>query len=145
MLGEIDNMENLSYLLIMVSRHLKNALDKKLIKYNITASQFSVLNQIEFKNGMITSAEVANNLNSDRPTISGIINRLEKKNYLEKIINPQDKRSQYLKLNEKAIKLVKNLRKASDELNIDIFRDFEKNELDNLKDYLIKIVDKIET
>ncbi|MGO1370168.1 MarR family winged helix-turn-helix transcriptional regulator, partial [Senegalia sp. (in: firmicutes)] len=136
---------NLSYLLIMVSRHLKNALDKKLIKYNITASQFSVLNQIEFKNGMITSAEVANNLNSDRPTISGIINRLEKKNYLEKIINPQDKRSQYLKLNEKAIKLVKNLRKASDELNIDIFRDFEKNELDNLKDYLIKIVDKIET
>lgn len=138
-------MENLSYLLIMVSRHLKNALDKKLIKYNITASQFSVLNQIEFKNGMITSAEVANNLNSDRPTISGIINRLEKKNYLEKIINPQDKRSQYLKLNEKAIKLVKNLRKASDELNIDIFRDFEKNELDNLKDYLIKIVDKIET
>lgn len=137
-------MDNLSYLLIKASRHLKNSLDKKLNEYDITASQFSVLNQIAYKNGLITSAEVANSLSSDRPTISGIINRLEEKNLVEKIANPEDKRSSYLKLNTDALELVENLRMTSDQLNYEIFSNFKKSEIDNMKKYLLKIVDKME-
>ena len=135
-------MENLSYLLIKVSRYLKNSLDKKLYEYNVTAAQFSVLNQIANKNGLITSAEVANNLDSDRPTISGIINRIEEKNLLEKISNPEDKRSAYLKLNKDALELVKELRMASDQLNCEIFSSFNESELDDIEKYLLKIVEK---
>lgn len=137
-------MENLSYLLIKVSRHLKNSLDKKLKEHDVTASQFSVLNQILNKDGSITSAEVANNLSSDRPTISGIINRLEEKNLLRKINNPEDKRSAYLKLNDDTIILVQNLRLVSDELNKEILSDFNQIEISNMKEYLLKIIDKVE-
>ncbi len=136
-------MENLSYLLIKASRHLKNSLDNKLNEYGVTASQFSVLNQIANKNGLITSAEVANQLSSDRPTISGIINRLEEKRLLEKIDNPEDKRSVYLNLNEKAIKLVKELRIASDQLNHEIFSGFKESEIESMKAYLLTIIEKV--
>ncbi|MBM7614066.1 MarR family winged helix-turn-helix transcriptional regulator [Alkaliphilus hydrothermalis] len=137
-------MENLSYLLIKASRHLKNSLDKKLSKFNVTAAQFSVLNQIANKNGLITSAEVASNLDSDRPTISVIINRLEEKKLIEKVSNPEDKRSVYLRLSKDVFELMKELRMASDQLNCDIFSDFDKNEIDNIKGYLFKIIDKVE-
>ena len=136
-------MENLSYLIIKSSRYLKNSLDKKLTKYNVTASQFAVLNQIANNNGLVTSAEVASNLDSDRPTISGIINRLEEKNLIEKVRNPEDKRSVYLRLNKDALELVKELRIISDQLNCEIFSSFNDSELVNLKEYLLKIVDKV--
>lgn len=137
-------MDNLSYLLIKVSRYLKNALDKKLDAYGVTASQFSVLNQIADKNGSITSAEVASNLNSDRPTISGIIHRLEEKKLLKKIINPDDKRSAYLKLNNDALELVAKLRMVSEQLNDEIFSNFDEGELAGLKESLLKIIEKAE-
>lgn len=137
-------MENLSYLLIKTSRNLKNSLDKMLKDYNVTASQFSVLNQIANKNGFITSAEVASNLESDRPTISGIINRLEEKKLLVKISNQEDKRSAYLKLNEDTIELVKELRNVSDQLNQEAFSVLSESELDTIKDLLVRINEKID-
>ncbi|MBS4539503.1 MarR family transcriptional regulator [Clostridium sp. D2Q-11] len=137
-------MENLSYILIKVSRHLKNSLDKELKEYKVTASQFSVLNQIAFKNGKITSAEISSRLSSDRPTISGIINRLEENGFLEKLDNPKDKRSAYLKLTNETIDLVKDLRATSDKLNNEIFGDFKENEIKDIKKYLLRIVEKVE-
>jgi len=125
-------MENISYLIIKTSKLLKNSLDKKLSQHGITAAQFSVLNQIANRNCLITSAEVASNLSSDRPTISGIINRLEEKGLLEKISNPEDKRSTYLKLNQEVLELVNELRKLSDELNKEIW-DMGKSDMPQVR------------
>ncbi|MGA9468717.1 MAG: MarR family transcriptional regulator [Exiguobacterium marinum] len=133
-------MENLSYLLIKSSRFLKGALDKRLQEYNLTATQFSVLNQITAHNGNITSAEVAQRLESDRPTISAIINRLERDGFVEKVQNPHDKRSAYLKLNEETLKLVDELRRVSDEVNETIFEAFTEEEVSNMKAYLVKLM-----
>ncbi|WDH75256.1 MarR family transcriptional regulator [Exiguobacterium marinum] len=133
-------MENLSYLLIKSSRFLKGALDKRLQEYDLTATQFSVLNQITAHNGNITSAEVAQRLESDRPTISAIINRLERDGFVEKVQNPHDKRSAYLKLNEETLKLVDELRRVSDEVNETIFEAFTEEEVSNMKAYLVKLM-----
>lgn len=137
-------MENISYLLIKVSRHLKNNLDNKLKKYDVTAIQFSVMNQIASKNSLITSAEIADILSSDRPTISGVINRLKEKGLVEKIYNPNDKRSSYLKLSKSSMELVNKLRNASDKLNSDILREFTEEEIKDMKRYLLKICKEVE-
>lgn len=135
-------MDSLSYLLMKLSRQLKNSLDNKLSIYKITASQFSVLNQIAISNGVITSAEIADSLNSDRPTISGVINRLESKKLVHKITNPNDKRSVYLKLDNNALKLVDELRDISDQLEQEIFSLFDEVELLYLRKYLYKLIEK---
>ncbi|WP_214884703.1 MULTISPECIES: MarR family transcriptional regulator [unclassified Exiguobacterium] len=137
-------MENLSYLLIKSSRFLKGALDKRLQEYNLTATQFSVLNQITAHNGNITSAEVAQRLESDRPTISAIINRLERDDFVEKVQNPHDKRSAYLKLNEETLKLVDELRRVSDEVNETVFEAFTEEEVSNMKAYLVKLMKRFD-
>ncbi len=137
-------MENLSYLLIKSSRFLKGTLDKRLQEYDLTATQFSVLNQITGHNGNITSAEVAQRLESDRPTISAIINRLERDGFVEKVQNPHDKRSAYLKLNEETLKLVDELRRVSDEVNETVFEAFTEEEVANMKAYLVKLMKRFD-
>ena len=134
----------MSYLLIKSSRFLKGALDRRLQEYDVTATQFSVLNQISYKNGNITSAEVADHLESDRPTISGVINRLVKSGLVEKVENPDDRRSVYLKLNQETLKLVDEIRDVSDQVNRDIFEILSESELSNMKEYLLKLIKRFD-
>ncbi|MBU3114421.1 MarR family winged helix-turn-helix transcriptional regulator [Clostridium lacusfryxellense] len=132
-------MQNLSYLIIKASRHLKNKLDKALIKFDITAAQFSVIIQIHSSEAPITAAEISKRLGSDRPTISGIINRLEKKGIVLKVANPKDKRSSYLEICKEYNKLVDKMKTVSDELTIDIFSIYSNEEAEKLTEMICKL------
>lgn len=137
-------MDNLSYLIIMASKQLKNRLDKALKKFDITAAQFSVINQIDLSEKPITSAEIAERLGSDRPTISGIINRLEKKGIVIKFDNPEDKRSSYLQIDKKSNKLVNSIKTISDELTADLFSIYSKEEANQLVGMISKLIERTE-
>lgn len=125
-------MENISYLLIKASRQLKNKLDKALQEFDLTAAQFSVINQIKVAKKPITAAEIAETLGSDRPTISGIINRLEKKGILLKVDNPNDKRSSYLEIDKSYDSFVEKITSITDQLNLDLFSIFTTDEANQL-------------
>ena len=137
-------MQNLAYLINKASKQLKNKLDKALKEFDITAAQFSVIIQIHSTDQPITSAEIAERLGSDRPTISGIINRLEKKKIVLKTYNPEDKRSSYLEIHKEATKLVDTIKIISDELTIDIFSIYSKEEAKQLTILLGKLIERTE-
>ena len=137
-------MQNLSYLINKASRQLKNKLDKALKEFDITAAQFSVIIQIHSSEKPITAAEIAQRLGSDRPTISGIINRLEKKGIIRKVDNPEDKRSSYLEIDKKSEGLVHEIKNISDELTTDIFSIYSKEETEQLKGMIHKLIEGTE-
>lgn len=137
-------MQNLSYLIIKASRQLKNKLDSALKEFDITAAQFSVIIQIHSSEQPITAAEIAERLGSDRPTISGIINRLEKKGIVHKVDNLKDKRSSYLEIYSEANELVHRIITISDELTIDIFSIYSKEEAVQLKGMICKLIEGTE-
>ena len=71
-------MNNLGYLLHKVSIMTKTELSNQLKEYKITAQQWSVLKDISlYPNG--TTAMIAERLLADRPTVTGIIQRLLQK------------------------------------------------------------------
>ncbi|MBU3161596.1 MarR family transcriptional regulator [Clostridium frigoris] len=137
-------MQNLSYLIIKASRHLKNKLDKALKEFGITAAQFSVIIQIYSSDQPITAAEIAKKLGSDRPTISGIINKLEKKGIVLKIDNPEDKRSSYLEIHKESNKLVEKIKIISDELTINIFSIYSEEETKQFTRMIFKLIEGTE-
>ncbi|MBU3071893.1 MarR family winged helix-turn-helix transcriptional regulator [Clostridium estertheticum] len=137
-------MQNLSYLIIKASRHLKNKLDKALKEFDITAAQFSVIIQIHSSDHPITAAEIAQNLGSDRPTISGVIHRLEKKGIVLKIDNPDDKRSSYLEIYKESNKLIDKIKVISDELTINIFSIYSKEETKLFTEMIFKLIEVTE-
>lgn len=99
---------NIGYTINYCSKLLKKKLNKELEVEDITVSQFATIKDIEnnsYINGKevgATAVEIAERLDMDKPTLSGIINRLIDKNYIEKHSNPADKRSFILKLTEES-------------------------------------------
>lgn len=137
-------MENLSFLINKASKQLRNKLDKALREFDITASQLSVIMQIYSSEQSITSAEIAQRLGADRPTISGIINRLENKGIVLKAENPEDKRSSYLEIHKEANSLVQQIKTISDELTIEVFSIFSSEEAKKLTKMILKLIESTE-
>jgi len=137
-------MQNLSYLFIKASRQLRNKLDKALKAFDITAAQFSVIRQIQSSEQPITAAEIAQRLRSDRPTISGIINRLEKKGIVLKVDNPEDKRSSYLQIDKGSNQLVDKITTISDGLTGDIFSIYSEEEAKQLIRMIHQLIERTE-
>ncbi|MGL4337092.1 MAG: MarR family winged helix-turn-helix transcriptional regulator [Turicibacter sp.] len=92
---------NVGYGVTLCSKLLRNQLNKELEQEGITAQQFAVLKDIERHESIeeyTTSVLVATRLDMDKPTISGIVNRLIEKELISKSAHPKDKRAQVLKL-----------------------------------------------
>jgi len=126
---------------LSLSRQLKYKLDKALKEFDITSAQISVIKVIQSSQKLITAAEIAQYLGSDRPTISGIINRLEKKRILVKVDNSQDKRSSYLQINEESNELIRKIISMSDELTLDIFSIYTEKEANQLTEMLERLLE----
>ncbi|WP_315114379.1 MarR family transcriptional regulator [Clostridium intestinale] len=103
----MDN--NIGTLINRSSKLLKNKINISLENLGLTAVQWSVLKDIynieELKGDIeeLTPLEIGRRLNLDKATLSGVINRLINKEWIEKIKNPKDKRSFYLLLTQKAL------------------------------------------
>ena len=134
----------LTYMLMKTSRQMKSGLDKALSELGYTSGQFALMNQIELMKNEAASYEIADRLSSDRPTVSGIVQRLTQKGILIKKDHPEDRRSQIISLSLEGLKDLQALRTIADQVSADIFKAFSELEKANLKTYLEKISESLE-
>ena len=108
-------MNNIGYLLMKVSKDLRYDLTKELTLYELTTSQWAVIKRLHIEEEseseltMRTAVEIALKLDLDKPTVSGIVNRLYEKELLRKEPHPNDKRATVLFLTPKAKELIPKL------------------------------------
>ncbi|HDW3057556.1 TPA: MarR family transcriptional regulator [Bacillus cereus] len=138
-------MDNLGYLLHKISVMTKTELTNQLKEYNITAQQWAVLKNISFYPNGTTPAMIADRLLADRPTITGIIQRLLQKGWIVTKHNPSDKRSHLVSLTDKASSLIHEIEHVSNDVikiavmnipkdEIEITMNVLKNIIQNLKE-----------
>lgn len=109
-------MNNLGYLLHKVSIMTKTELSNQLKEYKITAQQWSVLKDISLYPNGTTPAMIAERLLADRPTVTGIIQRLLQKEWILIKHNPKDKRSHLIFLTDETKALIQEIENVSDEV-----------------------------
>ena len=108
-------MNNIGYLLMKVSKDLRYELTKELTLYGLTTSQWAVIKRLHIEEEseseltMRTAVEIALKLDLDKPTVSGIVNRLYEKELLRKEPHPHDKRATVLFLTAKTKELIPKL------------------------------------
>ena len=91
-----------------VSKDLRYDLTKELTLYELTTSQWAVIKRLHIEEEseseltMRTAVEIALKLDLDKPTVSGIVNRLYEKELLRKEPHPNDKRATVLFLTAKS-------------------------------------------
>lgn len=134
----------LPYLIIKTSRHLRNKLDIELGQINLTAAQFSVLNRIQISNNKVLASELAVQLGSDKPTISGIVKRLGQMSLIVKTPHETDRRAEYLSLTELGIDRLDEARQIADKVTEVIFSDFDNETMATFESYLVKLLTNLE-
>lgn len=137
---------NIGFIINYCSKLLKNRLNRELEKEDITVSQFAAIKDIEmnsFKDGKeigVTAVEIAERLDMDKPTISGIINRLIDKKYVEKLPNPNDKRSFILKLTKESKSKLPSLENINNLVISEATEGLTDEEIDMFKNTISKII-----
>lgn len=139
---------NIGFLLNKATRLMKGHFDNHLKEFDITTPQWSVLIDLALHNEKqepnLSPAAVASRLNMDRPTMSGITERLIKKGLIVSQVNHQDRRSQTLSLTPKGQKLVPELQKIGDTILAKAVGDFGMKGEAELRLYLTKIIKNLE-
>ncbi len=138
--------KEIGYILHRAAMFAKCHLTNKLNEFDITPGQYMVLKEIYYyqinnKEFGLSPACIAASLESDRPTISGILERLEAQNLTERVHNPQDKRSCLIRVTQKAMDKLKELEEISAVNDAKILNGFTEEEIDTFKNYLLRVAD----
>ncbi|QUH26555.1 MarR family winged helix-turn-helix transcriptional regulator [Serpentinicella alkaliphila] len=142
-----NHSDSLGFLLNNAARLTKLDFSNRMDKLGITFPQFLVIKDIYNFQGKkeegLTLAAIAERLNSNRPNMTGIIDRLEKQGLVSRTINNRDRRSQIITLTEKSYKLMEELHKMSNETTNKALIGFNEEEQKRVKEYLFKIINNL--
>lgn len=86
-------VKEMCYKLNKSSMLYKRLMSKHLERLNITYSQLMVLRVVNTEPG-ITAKEILMQMDTDKATLSGVLSRLERDGYIERVKNDQDRRIQ---------------------------------------------------
>ncbi len=137
---EIQNI--LGYLLNTSARFIKRKMDKELETYNITTSQWAILKLLDSKK-QLTQAQIADALLGDRSTAGTVIFKLIEKEYVEKNLASDDRRSYVVRLTPKAKGIIENIEKKAEDLSTLALKGLGEDEINVLFRSLKKIISNL--
>lgn len=111
-----------------------------LSEYDITVQQWRVM-RIIHAYGEIDFTTLASDSCILSPSLTGVINRLEKQDYVSKIKSSVDQRRVNIRLTEKAQKLVRKVRVDIDKQYIELKRKFGEEKYNQLSELLEELID----
>ena len=127
--------ECVNYLLTTAQHSVFLKMTEKLSVYDITPIQYAVLYCL-WENDKRSPKEIAERLKLENSTISGILERMEKKGLIERNISKEDRRFIQVQLTKKGADLEKDVLNAVEEVNGDVLSVFSQEERSTLKSYL---------
>lgn len=133
-------MNNIGYLLSKASVSLKLALSNRLLPYNLTSTQWAVLKDISMHQQGTTPAQIADRIGAERPTITGILDRMKKKELITSHPHQTDKRSTLILLSAKGESLVEELETIANAMLKDALHGISTEDQASLASTLQKII-----
>ena len=126
------------FLLAKALQRVNQVSKSKLASYGVTPVQFALLRRLWEKDGQFGYA-LAEQLLMDSATITGIIDRLEQNGFIERRVDPNDRRNKLVFLTEKGRSMEVSLCEKMDEMNKEVMSDFDVEEIQQFKKVLFEI------
>lgn len=127
--------ECVNYLLTTAQHSVFLKMTEKLSVFDLTPVQYAVLYCL-WENNKKSPKEIAERLKLENSTISGILERMEKKDLIKRMISKEDRRFIQIMLTEKGAALEEDVLAAVDKVNEEVMSVFSKEECENLKTQL---------
>lgn len=112
-----------------------------LAPYDLTHTQYKILMLLyRSQEQLLRQIDIETHFAMTNPTVTGIIQNLEKKGLVERIANPDDKRSKLLRLTESAVKMEAELYALGESLEKQVTKNLTEDEGEQLVKLLKKIL-----
>ena len=115
---------------------------KNLRESGLTNQQIMVIKLIAH-NKQVNISQVCEEMSLSKGTVSGIVARLEKADYVKKIKYEKDKRNTYVAFSDKGVEFAKNFIEEINGSFDKVFENFTEEEVNQVKDALTKLRNKI--
>jgi DNA-binding MarR family transcriptional regulator len=140
MMSEID----IQFELCTAQRAVSNYFKGILSDFQITPAQYALLKCL-WAEDMKTPSQLAKELRLDAATVTGILDRMEKSDLLERVNNRQSRRSVSIHLLERGVRLREPVERAVSAANCAMTLGFESRDLAELKALLRKLDHNVKT
>ena len=130
----------INYLLTTAQHSVFQYLNGKLSEYDVTPSQYGVLSCL-WQREFATPKQISEILCLKTSTISGVLNRMQKKGLIDRVINRNDRREVRVVPTEKGKALEEPISKIIDEVNEEVLKCFTDEEVALLKNQLRTIAE----
>lgn len=134
----MDNEFKVVIGIIRASNLLVDDLKKTLKKYPINATEFSVM-EFLYSKGEKSIQEIRDRILLASSSATYVVDNLERKEYVRRIVNQNDRRVTYIKLTEAGKELINDIFPTHKKNTKKIFNDLTNGELITLKEILKKI------
>ena len=134
----MDNEFKVVIGIIRASNLLVDDLKKTLKKYPINATEFSVM-EFLYSKGEKSIQEIRDRILLASSSATYVVDNLERKEYVRRIVNQNDRRVTYIKLTEAGKDLINDIFPTHKKNTKEIFNDLTNEELITLKEILKKI------
>jgi DNA-binding MarR family transcriptional regulator len=114
-----------------VSRMRRRAFDEYMKPLGITRAQWWIIAHLSRRDGMVQT-ELASMLDVGKPSLSAVIDRLEKSGLIERRPHPSDRRAKSIFMTQKARKLLAQMQAAERKYNELILCDLSEADRDQL-------------
>jgi DNA-binding MarR family transcriptional regulator len=140
----VPKERRLGYLIRLISLSFHKTFNKKLERYNLTSAQSDILAFLEKVEGQqATQKEIETHLHAKNPTVTGLLNRLEEKNYVKRLQNPKDKRSHVVVLTEESRKILRDIHQSGQEMETKMVEGLSDEEIEALMYSLRRVLQNI--
>ena len=134
----MDNEFKVVIGIMRASNLLVDDLKKTLKKYPINATEFSVM-EFLYSKGEKSIQEIRDRILLASGSATYVVDNLERKEYVRRIVNQNDRRVTYIKLTEAGKDLINDIFPMHKKNTKKIFNDLTNGELITLKEILKKI------
>lgn len=128
----------INFLLTIAQHEVFLTFSESLSHFGITPGQYGVLACL-WKNDTLTPKEIATILRVENSTISGVLDRMQKRGLIDRVLNPDNRRSIRVKATKEGLALKKPVQKKIEELNEQVLRNFSPKEREQMILYLNRI------
>ena len=134
--------ECINFLLTTAQHTVFQYLSQRLAPYDIPPSQYGILNCLWINDGTCLPRQIAELLCLETSTVSGILDRMQKKDLIDRVINPENRREILVMITPKGEALKAPVLKIIDEVNEEVLKDFSPKETEFIRKSLRQIAEK---
>ncbi len=137
--------KEIGFYLKNIFQTMEKNLNKDLETIDLTSTQAHVLIYLyKNKDNVVNQRDIERKFALTNPTVNGILNRLENKNFIKRVVSDIDARNRKIILTDKSISLIKEMQRSAKKMENKMIAGISKEELAIFYKVIKKIANNVQ-